>query len=139
MNTQHLITGDTAFHIAARNNDIKTVQLLLQYDADTDIKNKDGETPLSIARERKYKEIIREIKKCTDHFVTVDTSTALPNLSCANTSTLSLQTPHHSGRRTTQIRNFAHSILFESPHLALAEMDEDDGSNPVCAHAYNCH
>lgn len=48
-NDQCLSTGDTPLHIAVRNGDLMLVKLLLAYEADPTIPNKEDETPLDAA------------------------------------------------------------------------------------------
>lgn len=43
--------GVTALHMAALNDDVEGIQLLLKYGADKDFKSEDGQTALDMARE----------------------------------------------------------------------------------------
>ena len=56
-NLQHPNNGDTALHIAARNEDIKAIKILLSYQADTSIINDKGDNVLSIAKKHSNQRI----------------------------------------------------------------------------------
>ena len=43
------INDTTALHIAASNNDIKTIEVLLKHNANTNLRDRYGRTPLDIA------------------------------------------------------------------------------------------
>ena len=62
--------GDTALHKACWDGSTECVKELLAHGADTSIKNKDGETPLDIARNQNHKAVIALLlpqeKKHTD-------------------------------------------------------------------------
>jgi ankyrin repeat protein len=45
--------GDSVLHLAAINGDLNIAHLLIQEGAELDLKNNDGETPLSIAQREK--------------------------------------------------------------------------------------
>ena len=49
--------GQTAMHMAALNNDVQGVQLLLRYGASKDIKDEDGQTALDMAKLVEAKEL----------------------------------------------------------------------------------
>ncbi len=50
---------DTALHLAVKSENLKAVKILLEYGADKNIKNIKNKTPLNIAKEEDYKEIIK--------------------------------------------------------------------------------
>jgi ankyrin repeat protein len=50
--------GWSALHCAADCNSLKAVKKLLELGANKDLKNKKGHTPLQIAQDKKYEEII---------------------------------------------------------------------------------
>ena len=54
--------GQTAMYMAAYNNDIKGVQLLLRYNANKDVKDGDGSTALDCTREVKAHAVIALLK-----------------------------------------------------------------------------
>lgn len=49
--------GQTALHMAALNNDVKGVQLLLRYGADKGIEDEDGQAALDMAKNVGAKEV----------------------------------------------------------------------------------
>ena len=55
-------SGDTPLHSAVRSGILSLVQLLLVFDADPLIENKDGKTPLQLAKEIKMKNSITIVK-----------------------------------------------------------------------------
>ncbi|XP_047464337.1 ankyrin repeat domain-containing protein 22 [Mugil cephalus] len=55
--------GNTALHYVCQRKSHRLVPLLLQKNADTNIKNKDGETPLDIASRKKFKKIVVMLRK----------------------------------------------------------------------------
>ena len=48
----------TAMHMAALNDDIEGIRLLLKYGADKEFKSDDGQTALDMAREQNSKRVI---------------------------------------------------------------------------------
>ncbi len=58
INQKGTLSDRTALHYAAENGAIKTVQLLLAYGADLAIKNKFGETALSLAQDNNHADIV---------------------------------------------------------------------------------
>jgi len=50
--------GLTAMHMAALNDDVKGVELLLRYGADKDCKAEDGQTALDMARSEKAEAVM---------------------------------------------------------------------------------
>ena len=48
----------TAMHMAAGNDDVEGVRLLLKYGADKEFKSSDGQTALDIAKQRDAKKVI---------------------------------------------------------------------------------
>ncbi|XP_036387104.1 ankyrin repeat domain-containing protein 22 [Megalops cyprinoides] len=55
--------GNTALHYACQRKSHRIVPLLLEKNADISIKNKDGETPLDIARRLKFIKIVKMLRK----------------------------------------------------------------------------
>uniref|UniRef100_UPI0037E74A99 ankyrin repeat domain-containing protein 22 n=1 Tax=Semicossyphus pulcher TaxID=241346 RepID=UPI0037E74A99 len=55
--------GNTALHYICQKKKHRLVPLLLEKDANVNIKNNDGETPLDIATRLKFKKIINMLKK----------------------------------------------------------------------------
>lgn len=55
--------NNTPLHEAVKNNNIIAVNELLKYKAKTEIKNKDGKTPLDIAKEKHYTDLIEVLSK----------------------------------------------------------------------------
>ncbi|XP_021164879.2 ankyrin repeat domain-containing protein 22 isoform X2 [Fundulus heteroclitus] len=55
--------GNTALHYVCLRKSHRLVPLLLKHNAKTDIRNKDGETPLDIATRLKFKKIINMLRK----------------------------------------------------------------------------
>ena len=51
VNEQNIHTLDSPLHYAVRNVDHKVVELLLNWDADPNVMNRNKETPLSMAQE----------------------------------------------------------------------------------------
>lgn len=49
----------TPLHMVAAQGDIKIVQLLLKANADVEARDKFGKTPLDVAREQGYEEIVQ--------------------------------------------------------------------------------
>jgi ankyrin repeat protein len=58
INKRYDLNGETAIFHAIRNNNRKLTSLLLEHEASIAFKNKNGKSPLSIAKEYKYKSII---------------------------------------------------------------------------------
>ncbi|XP_022739105.1 ankyrin repeat-containing protein BDA1-like [Durio zibethinus] len=58
------INGDTALHIAARNNQHEMLKLLLKCKADKHATNQDGSTALNVAQQLNNKESIRILRGC---------------------------------------------------------------------------
>ncbi|XP_035468133.2 ankyrin repeat domain-containing protein 22 isoform X2 [Scophthalmus maximus] len=54
--------GNTALHYVCQRKSHRLVPLLLHRNADTSVKNNDGETPLDIATRLKFKQIINMLK-----------------------------------------------------------------------------
>ena len=54
------VTGDTPLHIAARNGSKTLVKLLIIFDANPNLKNQNGETPLQVAKDD-CREIIEKV------------------------------------------------------------------------------
>ncbi|XP_035468134.2 ankyrin repeat domain-containing protein 22 isoform X3 [Scophthalmus maximus] len=57
-----LMKGNTALHYVCQRKSHRLVPLLLHRNADTSVKNNDGETPLDIATRLKFKQIINMLK-----------------------------------------------------------------------------
>ncbi|KAM8923905.1 ankyrin repeat domain-containing protein 22 [Pelodytes ibericus] len=55
--------GNTALHYACKMKSQTTVPLLLEANADPNLKNKDGESPLDIAERLKFSKILQSLKK----------------------------------------------------------------------------
>ncbi|KAG7492714.1 hypothetical protein MATL_G00017650 [Megalops atlanticus] len=55
--------GNTALHYACQRKSHRIIPLLLEKNADISIKNKDGETPLDIARRLKFIKIVKMLRK----------------------------------------------------------------------------
>uniref|UniRef100_A0A3P8SML3 Ankyrin repeat domain 22 n=1 Tax=Amphiprion percula TaxID=161767 RepID=A0A3P8SML3_AMPPE len=55
--------GNSALHYVCQRKSLRLVPLLLQRNADTNIRNNDGETPLDIAVRLKFKKIEHMLKK----------------------------------------------------------------------------
>ncbi|KAM9336786.1 ankyrin repeat domain-containing protein 22 [Symphorus nematophorus] len=55
--------GNTALHYASQRKSLRLVRLLLDRNADTNVQNNDGETPLDIATRLKFKKIVNMLKK----------------------------------------------------------------------------
>ncbi|ORX53883.1 ankyrin [Piromyces finnis] len=58
INKRYDLNGETALFHAVRNNNRKLASLLLDYEASISFKNKNGKSPLTIAKEYKYKNIV---------------------------------------------------------------------------------
>ena len=80
-------SGDTPLHFAVRSGILLLVQLLLVFDADPMIENKDGITPLQLAKEIKKRNSITIVKvleemvnlqKQTEHYFTSNMSCPTP-------------------------------------------------------------
>ena len=50
--------GETALHLASRNEHLEVVKLLIERGADINIKNNEGETPLDFAKKRPKRELV---------------------------------------------------------------------------------
>jgi ankyrin repeat protein len=50
--------GITAMHMAATNDDVEGVQLLLKYGADKDFRSEDGQTALDMAKAEGSKQVV---------------------------------------------------------------------------------
>ena len=61
-NRHHLVNNDTPLHISARRGDVVLVKLLIVFDADLNLKNRNQETPVEVARPA-CREIIEKILK----------------------------------------------------------------------------
>ena len=59
----YCVDDDTSLHIAARNGNITLVKLLIVFDADLNLKNRNGETPLEVA--------IHDCKKIIEKILTL--------------------------------------------------------------------
>jgi|GEM_PF-1241254 len=71
INHQNIENRNTALMNSVINNDIKCVEILLNADADKNLKNKEGKTALDISKEKKYEPIIdllKNRKKSVDIF-----------------------------------------------------------------------
>ncbi|XP_030256658.1 ankyrin repeat domain-containing protein 22 isoform X3 [Sparus aurata] len=55
--------GNTALHYICQRKSHRLVPLLLEKNADTNIQNNDGETPLDIAKRLKFTKIVKMLKK----------------------------------------------------------------------------
>ena len=62
----YCVDEDTPLHIAARNGNITLVKLLIVFDADLNLKNRNGETPLEVAIDE-CKKIIEKILTLRKH------------------------------------------------------------------------
>ena len=51
----------TAMHMAALNDDVEGIQLLLKYGADKELKSEDGQTALDMAKAQNSKKVIASI------------------------------------------------------------------------------
>ena len=58
INKRYDLNGETAIFHSIRNNNKKLTSLLLENEASVSFKNKNGKSPLNIAREYKYKSIV---------------------------------------------------------------------------------
>lgn len=63
VNTRDITTGDTGLHIATARRDTLWVRFLLQRDADPNIRNKEGVTPLQLAVRLGFVEGVEELVK----------------------------------------------------------------------------
>jgi hypothetical protein len=54
-------SGDTALMRAAKEGHLDTVKVLIEYGADTNIRNKDGETALSLAEKNKFEDMAQAL------------------------------------------------------------------------------
>ena len=57
-NTYYDLGRMTAMHMAALNDDVEGVQLLLRYGADRDFRDEEGKTALDMAREQKSNRVL---------------------------------------------------------------------------------
>ena len=55
---------ESVFHIAARENNEEMIKLLLQYNPDQDIVNKQGKKPLNLTNSEKIRKVIEGIGLC---------------------------------------------------------------------------
>lgn len=76
-NRHHLVNNDTPLHISARRGDVVLVKLLIVFDADLNLKNRNRETPVEVARPA-CREIIEKILKLRKDLETRDHKTAKP-------------------------------------------------------------
>ena len=105
INAQNPNTGDTALHIASRLGDLEMAKLLIEYDAELEVRNNDGDTAKSIAKECRHRNILKELNKWL--ILPQNTHSCLtPSLSPAVTED-----------RSSFLRNFAGSVLFASPNV----------------------
>lgn len=58
INFQNKNNGNTALHIACKHNLLNLIELLLQYDADTTIKNNSGKTPIELTTSNKIRNLL---------------------------------------------------------------------------------
>ncbi|KAL8655333.1 MAG: hypothetical protein Q9226_003089 [Calogaya cf. arnoldii] len=61
-NVSHQNGGQTAMHMAAYNDDVEGVQLLLRYGADKHLKDEDGQTALDCAKDVNAEGVIALLK-----------------------------------------------------------------------------
>ncbi|MCC6003801.1 MAG: ankyrin repeat domain-containing protein [Thermofilum sp.] len=61
--TKSTYSGVTPLHLAAYGGHAEIARLLLERGADPSIRDKDGRTPLDVARERGYEEVVRVIEE----------------------------------------------------------------------------
>eukprot|EP01084_Bolivina_argentea_P261659 442284_1 len=79
--------GDTALHLAADFDDIKSVKILIKYGMDINITNNNYETALNIANENNYLHISQELVAIKTQFIEVkgrDTPVTKKMVSFAN-------------------------------------------------------
>ena len=69
--------NDTPTHIAARNGNTTLMKLLIVFDADVNMKNQKGETPLEVAHPA-CREVITKVLKMRQNLETRDLKTAKP-------------------------------------------------------------
>eukprot|EP01084_Bolivina_argentea_P227733 384665_1 len=120
VNSQNPTNGNTALHLCVQLNDIKSVKLLLKYGANAYIENQSKLTPVNIAQQYKYKQILNafgaEIKIETNNTLLTPTQSKKPiSLTTTNSQFLSV---------------FAQDILEDSP-------DFDAPSNNAILLSYN--
>eukprot|EP01083_Nonionella_stella_P268442 907471_1 len=82
VNSQNPTNGNTALHLCVQLNDIKSVKLLLKYGANAYIENQSKLTPVNIAQQYKYKQILNafgaEIKIETNNTLLTPTQSKKP-------------------------------------------------------------
>ena len=69
---------DSALHLAARNNQIETLRLLLDHGADIEVSDLDGMTPLMVAIERKSFTVVRELVSRGANVMAEDSQNQIP-------------------------------------------------------------
>lgn len=63
IDTQDVTTGETALHIVVRRNDARYVRFLLARDADPNLKDRRGDTPLLAAIDRGFGDLVEILVK----------------------------------------------------------------------------
>ena len=58
-----MIFNDTPLHDAAKNGHLSVVEYLVNQKADIDVKNKNGETPLELASQEGYWNVVELLKR----------------------------------------------------------------------------
>ena len=69
---------DSALHLAARNNQIETLRLLLDHGADIDIRDRGRKTPLMVAIEHKSLTVVRELISRGANVMAEDSQNLIP-------------------------------------------------------------
>ena len=101
--------SDTAFHLAARLGDLRSVELLKTYSADATITNDDEETPLTIAEENNFHFIVVEL---SDKHNTGNLGELLNDNDLPGKDVLNMK-----AKNSAQLNDFADDILAASPDV----------------------
>ena len=66
IDTQDVTTGETALHIVVRRDDARYVRYLLSHDANPNLKDRQGDTPLLVAIDRGFGDMVDILVKGSD-------------------------------------------------------------------------
>ena len=90
INTRDITTGDTGLHIVVKRRDVLWVRFLLQRDADPNIRNSQGVTPLQIAARLGCVEGVEELIKGGAEISVADSQGETPLISAVHQRNVAL-------------------------------------------------
>lgn len=132
VNSRDITNGDTALHIVVKRRDPLWVRFILQRQADPNIRNKEGQTPLQIATRMNFIEGVEELVKRGAQVDVADQQGETPLISAVhqrNTGLIRLllekgANPDHNDNSGRSARDYV--ALMNQNELVLREFTKAD-------------